>query len=436
MNNTNELTTFISRYQNFFKTKFQIIIRREKKNYELLEQFLDLFGPDKLPNLSLQDFCFAKGDRDTMCYWIDNTLNDLGDIHINGQCGFQKFGIQNIDGKYVFKRKNQKYCKYGENEIDVYKTINKEMQKVISAAKEHDIDKIDESILPQVFKAKLTYLYNKDEWMPIYVNTDVDILLKVFGLEFSNNDTLTTKRNKLYEFYLEVKKTIPCITTWEFMHFIYKPDGYREYLRGAKPVNSEIETNATQNKTIKSAAVIQQMDDADDLVIDDEELTKFIGTYTKNGTKDRKTTALTKKHNYPKKINHQKSQQKNERKGLIGEKLIVIDENNKLASLSLNLTADHNSLEDDTLGYDITSFDETGKKIYIEVKTTTTNRLDGFHLSSKEVEKAIEYEDNYRLYRVYALDVKNKTYKVEIFNGKELFEKFKLIETNYITELY
>ena len=93
---------------------------------------------------------------------------------------------------------------------------------------------------------------------------------------------------------------------------------------------------------------------------------------------------------------------------------------------------EHNALTDDTLGYDITSYDENGEQIYIEVKTTTANRIDGFYLTANEIDKADRYGEKYRLYRVYNLNVKNKTYDVEIFNGNELFEKFNLKETAFI----
>ena len=432
MFNQESINLFVKKFNIFFRTKMEIVIKREQKNYDLLNTFLTIFSPDKIPSLALEDYCFAKGNKNTMCYWIDNTLNDLGDIHINGQCGFQKFGIQNINGEYVFKRSNQTKCKYGDNAEDVYKTINSELIKVIAAAIAFNADEIDKSMLPQVFKSKLSYLYNKDHWMPIYVNTDVDKLLDVFEIPYYHSESLTKKRVKLYCFYLEVKKQIPFITTWEFMNFVYSVDGYRDYLRNGKPVNhssanAEIRMSGPDDSTINS-----QDSEEDELDLSDEDLIEFVGTYTKNGAIDNGVTASRKKRNTPRKTDYQRKQKNNERKGTIGEKLIYNDEVSKIANLNLNLEVIHNAANDDTLGYDITSYDEKGKEIFIEVKTTTSGRIDGFHLSVKEVEKAIELGERFKLYRVYNLNVKNKTYDVEIFNGVELFETFKLKETSFI----
>lgn len=56
----------------------------------------------------------------------------------------------------------------------------------------------------------------------------------------------------------------------------------------------------------------------------------------------------------------------------------------------------------DYCGWDITSFDEEGNEIYIEVKATQTDSVYGFIISANEWAKAndSEYADRYRIYRV------------------------------------
>ena len=270
-----QIDIFSKKFNLYFRTNINEIIERENKNNALLCSFLEKFSPESIPNMPIDLYCFEKGNIETLCYWVDNTLNDLGDIHVHGQCGFQKFGIQKINGEYVFKRSNQKNCKFGDNYVDVYKTINEELQKVIKASIEYDTNTIKTSKLNQVFAAKLTYLYNKEKWIPIYVTPDIEKVLNELHVDFSRAKSFTDKRVLLYEFYLEVKKQIPFITTWEFMNFIYSKEGYKNNLKKDK-----------QSSNVNSA---QSADKEDDLVdVNDIDLSLFIGTYTKSKTFDRR----------------------------------------------------------------------------------------------------------------------------------------------------
>lgn len=84
----------------------------------------------------------------------------------------------------------------------------------------------------------------------------------------------------------------------------------------------------------------------------------------------------------------------------------------------------------DGLGYDIKSFDKDGTEIYIEVKTTTSNKIDGFYLSENERSIAEEKKEQYKVYRVYNLNKKTKSANIQIFNNI-ISENFQLKPTTY-----
>lgn len=63
----------------------------------------------------------------------------------------------------------------------------------------------------------------------------------------------------------------------------------------------------------------------------------------------------------------------------------------------------------DGLGYDVLSFEDTGKERLIEVKTTRFGRMTPFFASSNEV-KASSTLDNYFLYRVFKFDANPKLF--------------------------
>lgn len=106
--------------------------------------------------------------------------------------------------------------------------------------------------------------------------------------------------------------------------------------------------------------------------------------------------------------------------GLIGEKLVLEFELKKLKSLGLGEHANrvkHVAAVDDSAGYDILSFDEYGKEIYIEVKTTTKPIGTPFYISMNEVEVSKEKGDQYWIYRVYSLSVRSRKAKFYSLQG-------------------
>lgn len=123
--------------------------------------------------------------------------------------------------------------------------------------------------------------------------------------------------------------------------------------------------------------------------------------------------------------------------GLIGEKLVIEYEKNKMLENGREDLVDKviwESRINDQLGYDIRSydFDENGKEheIFIEVKTTESNIKNTFFISKNEYEKLELYKDKYWIYRVSGK--KRIFYKI---NYEELKEKFKKEVYNYIVDI-
>lgn len=124
------------------------------------------------------------------------------------------------------------------------------------------------------------------------------------------------------------------------------------------------------------------------------------------------------------KIDYVKRASENARTGLLGEKLILafeIDRLNKLGLEHYALKVKQVSLVNDVLGYDIRSFDidKNGKvhEIYIEVKTSNTPKDVDFYVSRNEVEQSKILKNKYWLYRVYNCNLVEKEPKFYRVNG-------------------
>lgn len=103
--------------------------------------------------------------------------------------------------------------------------------------------------------------------------------------------------------------------------------------------------------------------------------------------------------------NYIENEKEKKRIGDLGELLVLQHEQEKLKSLGINKVPDHVSKsQGDGLGYDILSYDENGKEMFIEVKTTSSNVNTPFYITRNELEKSKQDSNNYFLYRLYEFD--------------------------------
>jgi len=167
-----------------------------------------------------------------------------------------------------------------------------------------------------------------------------------------------------------------------------------------------------------------------------KELEDFVGEYTHNKVREDKmqAPAKTKRGSVAKKTDFDALNAKKKTVGTFGEMLVYNDEVKKTGDFSIKGEVVHASIkEGDGLGYDIRSFNETGEEVFIEVKTTKSDSIDKFYLTPKEIEVAKD-NPNFRLYRVYDLDMSSGTYKVEIYTADELFKLFNLVPVSFVAE--
>lgn len=112
--------------------------------------------------------------------------------------------------------------------------------------------------------------------------------------------------------------------------------------------------------------------------------------------------------------------------GEAGEKIVYNHEKKKLidAYNEGKITDLNNKLEwvsrfDDSLGYDIRSYDvENQQEIYIEVKSTTGSAATPFYMSKNEIIQSKKLGEQYYLYRLYKMDrYKPENVDYYILNG-------------------
>lgn len=109
--------------------------------------------------------------------------------------------------------------------------------------------------------------------------------------------------------------------------------------------------------------------------------------------------------------------------GSHGEAWVSKRENERLKEMGLHPKHKASAKNDDSLGYDIESWDrdESGKihKIFIEVKTTKGVKNSPFFISANEMSKA-KNSKHWRLHRVFDFNIKTKQGPFYVKNGFEI----------------
>ncbi|MRR51821.1 MAG: DUF3883 domain-containing protein [Rhodocyclaceae bacterium] len=135
------------------------------------------------------------------------------------------------------------------------------------------------------------------------------------------------------------------------------------------------------------------------------------------------------------KIDHLKKHDSNIELGMQGELIVLNWEKDRLISNGYGDLSDkivHASREvGDSAGYDILSFDVNGEQILIEVKTTTSEKQDGFYLTANEYRKMLE-NSNYYIYRVMIKE--NGDAELLIINGNDVVNLFDLLPSQFIAK--
>lgn len=152
---------------------------------ELLDEFLNRWQIEDVKNMTLQEYVSVE-NKDTFCQWIETKTRVLGSI--KGMTSI-KFGIYERkdpnekpknyanDDKYSWLRA------YGNNRNEVFEKVKRDVIEVITLSVNGQFDKIDDIILPDLFKWKIAFLYSNERLIPIYKRDALFSIARHYGLK-------------------------------------------------------------------------------------------------------------------------------------------------------------------------------------------------------------------------------------------------------------
>ncbi len=370
MPNYNDISLqFLEKYDAWIESRDLSYRRDREHNNKLLDKFLEQFPLNKIINLEIDEYVVGKGAR-SFCWWVETELAAHGDIRPHNLTSFQKFGLDydKVAHKYRFGGKKVKKTRFGSNYVEIYSNIRTALVNLIQASISHDYETIARCPLNELFKNKITYLYNRNDYLPIYSDGDLNVVLSLLEIPFSLTENRIYKRKRLFDFYKQLGRDD--ISTLDFMRYIYNEAGFRPYLRS--------DTNIKLKDAVEAKRYV---------LVD-------VGRTTEINRARRQTggglVSETPETLQSKKMSGKKGEEiVKEYLKLHREELGIIGE--------IDCPCEYN----DSAHYDF-SYNTSSGKIYIEVKATRTNRNNvvNFEMSDDEFDFMNDNADSYYIFYI------------------------------------
>ena len=365
------------------------LVKLEEKR----QKFLKLFPKEKLEDLKIENYALQKGEAESktsFCYWLENELKELGNIH---GATARKFGIYfGVSKSEPNEYKWRVTSRFGNSKEEAFNNIKSAIISLLNAAENSNLIDIRDNLLSNLFKGKILSTYFPDKFLNIFDDKHLEYFLDKLDLIYSDLDDEISKREILIAF----KNKDEVMSKWkiyEFSRFLYDsfgrpskkeevPNELKEYLENRRDYPKIKEVNA----------------EFINLKINPENI----------GLERKETKS------FGKIVDFEKENKINKLLGNRGEEIVFNLEKNYLKNIGKNELANKIkwvSKEDDSLGYDILSFENDGTEKYIEVKSTSQseNCNANFLISSNQYSKAKRIK-NYYFYIVF--NAKGKEPKV------------------------
>lgn len=369
------IDNFLREYDIWYSNNKEDMEKKLNADIKLHEEFLSLFPREKIEEMNIDEYVIGKKTK-SFCWWVERNLSDLGDIGGGRLTAYSRFGIyfNKEINDYVFGSKKTKKTKFGDNKEEIFKNIIQKITKLLDDLEKKKYDELINNELNPLFKNKLIYLYDPENWIPIYGDDDLSDILLMLEISYNNDDDRINKRRKLFWFLKSLNRSD--ITPLLFMKFIYSQ--YK---------------NLINDKEIKQMSKIPKNINVKCIKLE------YISSIEKIPSK-----LKVEKHGQINPLNYRDIVIKN-RIGKTGEEIVEKYLKSKAGKLRLNI--DENiEIESPCLGekrddykhYDFAYYEkDTHKKIYIEVKSSKSNDKNNiaFFISSAELKFAQENKDSH-----------------------------------------
>lgn len=388
-----------------------------KANEDLRIQFVNQFSEEFLKEMNYTDFIMGQPNRENFCYQLEHELRPLGSIV---GATSSKFGMyrQPDSGDIILTEK-------WNVDNDIEKTFEKIRVAILSLldfGRDNNKEGIVNSQLSSMFKHKILAMYFPKNYLNIFSKVHLNYFISQFYEDVNAGDKFVEVYDKQMEL-IRIKEEHPIIKDWNNIK-------YGTYLYHLFP---KIMEKNHAGKNIKFEIVTPEVLESD------------LKDYSKVSIKEKSVALISgRRGKIPKVVDSKGSRkidfsQKHKRLADIGnkgEEIVVAREKETLQDTDFYRNVKQVSLVDDSLGYDVRSFELDGQEKQIEVKSTTqkkSSRLK-FYLSENEFQKAQKL-NNYWIYQVFDVEGTPEIIKIKNPFTSEYENKISMIPVNYYVEI-
>mgnify|MGYP004617797027 CR=1 FL=1 len=365
----------LEKYDYWYELNKKWINESVAKGNRLLAGFLSLFPIKRIPDLKIDEYVVGKKEN-SFCWWVESKLSSLGDIRGGQLSAFQRFGIYYDREKkdYVFCNSRTKNPRFGNSTKEVYANVINEICGLLKAVQQSNLESIAINKLNPLFKNKLVYLYDSEHWLPIYSDKDLNIILSLLEIPYSDSEDRIFKRKKLFEFYKSLNRQD--LMPQHFMMFIYSDLGLRPYLRNSDitKLNDEVKPKEYKLEEVNSIKELIHSKSSKRNGLASESFE----TFAQKKITGKKGEEIVKEYL----LKHK------EKLGIIGE---------------IDCPCEY----DDNKHYDFSYHHKDGKTIYIESKATKTNHAGKISFELSDAEYAFMQKNKESYFTFYINDVFN-----------------------------
>ena len=206
--------------------------------------FENQYNEKNILNLNIDDYVIGKGNNTTFCYKLEYGMTSIGEIR---GATADKYWVYYDDKAKTYETLKR----FKPNYSIAFDEVKKEISSIIINAKNTDLAQIENSKVCATIRRKLAYIYNPNNFLPIYMENDLKHFLN--GLEISIPNDFINQQLELISW----KKScgIKEIVNWsllQFSRFLYFVFG--KPLKNAEKIADEI----LQEEIYKNARTLKE----------------------------------------------------------------------------------------------------------------------------------------------------------------------------------
>ena len=151
----------------------------------LWDDFLARWHLDKLRSMTLNEYN-ALGSKDSFCYWLEKSAEDMGSIwggsaYKFGIFEFNKTNPKPLDSGAAGDDQYRWYVKYGETAAEAFESVKDRILKIVEAAMSGDYAAVERIDFSPIVKWKIAFIYQSRDNPGVVNIYKKEMLMKAVG---------------------------------------------------------------------------------------------------------------------------------------------------------------------------------------------------------------------------------------------------------------